>query len=206
MAPSVERREQHQDVGGAIAFVLVVVPRQQSGLHRLRRACLGDKLLGCFIEADQRPRRIMRPRIDVEHILHRSDEGSVGMSAGSPSSRSVRFEIVFLSARPTLLKCAASTILRSTTCSANRRMVQRARPAAVSRPASQFGLRLAIENRRNGRCFALLAHEHRIEPLGHECSRTRDTMVRFVSNASMISVSSQPGPPSARLPSAGCAP
>ena len=108
------------------ALVLVVVTRRLSRPHRLRCARLGNQLLRGFVEADERERRIMRSRIDVEHILHRCDERRVGLGRNDPIVGQVRFEIVFLSARPTVLKCAFSTILRSTTYSANRRMVQRA--------------------------------------------------------------------------------
>ena len=59
------------------AFVLVVVTRRLAGLHRFWRARLGDELLRRFVEADQRSVGIMRPRVDVEHVLHRGDEGRV---------------------------------------------------------------------------------------------------------------------------------
>ena len=108
------------------ALVFVVVARGLARLHRLRRARLADKLLGGFIETDQRARRIMRSRVDVEHVFHRCHERRVGFRRDHPIIGQVRFEIVFLSARPTVLKCAAGTIARSTTCSANSRMVQRA--------------------------------------------------------------------------------
>ena len=126
MTPAFERREQHEDVGRAIAFVLVVVTRRLSWLHRCGCAGLGDELLGGFVEADERARRIVRPRVDVQHVLHRRHERSIGFRRDHPVVGQVRFEIVFLSARPTVLKCAAATILRSTTCSASRRIVQRA--------------------------------------------------------------------------------
>ena len=152
------------------ALVLVVVTRRRSRSHGFRCARLGDELLGGFVEADQRPRRIVRPRVDVEHVLHRGDKCGVGFRRDDPVVGQVRFEIVFFSARPTVLKCAAGTILRSTTCSASRRMVQRAWPGwrLGAGQRRQLGLGLAIENRRNRRRFALFARQHRIEPLGHQ--------------------------------------
>ena len=126
MTPAFLRREQHEEVGRAVALVLVVVTRRLPRSHWLGRACLGDELLRRLVEADQRARRIVRPRVDLQHVLHRSDKGRVRLRRNDPVVGQVRFEIVFLSARPTVLKCAASTILRSTTCSASSRMVQRA--------------------------------------------------------------------------------
>ena len=45
MTPAFERGEQHEQVGCAISFVLVVVARGLSRQHRQRRARLGDELL-----------------------------------------------------------------------------------------------------------------------------------------------------------------
>src|SRR5215831_5244485 len=63
MAPTFERREQHEQICRAVALVLVVVACRLSRPYRDRRACLCNKLLGCLIETDQWSRRIMRTRI-----------------------------------------------------------------------------------------------------------------------------------------------
>jgi hypothetical protein len=128
------------------ALVLVVLTRGLSRLHRFGGARLGDVgsgfaapvLLTRFIEADQRSRRVVRSRVDVEHVLHRvmrdaclwHDEAGVGFRRDYPVVGQVRFEVVFLSAQsysgmPTVLKCAVGTIWRSTSAPASRRMVQR---------------------------------------------------------------------------------
>ena len=88
VAPAFERGEQHEQVGRAVALVLVVVARRLARPHRQRRARLGDELLGGLVEADERPGRIVRAVIDLEHVLHRRDEGRVLPWAGSPSIRS----------------------------------------------------------------------------------------------------------------------
>ena len=80
------------------ALVLVVVAGRKAWLHRLWRAGFLDQLLRDFVEADQRPRRIVRARVDVEHVLHRRDEGSVRFRRNHPIVRQVRFQIVFFSA------------------------------------------------------------------------------------------------------------
>ncbi len=91
MAPAFERRKQHEEIGRAIAPVFVVVAPRLSRPHGLAPACLGDELLARFIEADQLPGRLVRPRIDVEHILHRSDKGGVGFRRDHPVVGQVRF-------------------------------------------------------------------------------------------------------------------
>ena len=103
MTPAFERREQHEEVGRAVALVLVVVTRGLAGLHRLRLPRLGDELLRRLIEADQRPRWIVRSFVNIKHVFHRGDEGRVGFRRDHPIVGQVRFEIVFLSARPTVL-------------------------------------------------------------------------------------------------------
>ena len=45
VAPAFERREQHEQIGGAVALVLVIDADRLSGLHRDRHARLGDELL-----------------------------------------------------------------------------------------------------------------------------------------------------------------
>ena len=45
VAPAFERREQHEEVGGAVALVLVIETGRASRFHRDRRARLGKELL-----------------------------------------------------------------------------------------------------------------------------------------------------------------
>lgn len=85
------------------ALVLVVVTRWLAGPHRLRRARLGNELLARLIETNQRTLGIVGPRVNVEHVFHRRNKCSVGFWWDHPVVGQVRFEIVFLSARPTVL-------------------------------------------------------------------------------------------------------
>jgi hypothetical protein len=103
MTPALERGEQHEQIGRAVTLVLVVATRELSGLHRQRLPRLGNELLRCFVEADERAGRIVRSRVDVEHVLHRRDERRVGFRRDHPVVGQVRLEVVFLSARPTVL-------------------------------------------------------------------------------------------------------
>ena len=126
MAPAFERRKQHEQRGRAIALVFVIAPRRAPWRHWHGRPGLGRELLGGLVETNQRPLGIVGPGIDSQNILHRGDEGGVGLGWNDPVFVQMRFEIVFLSARPTVLKWAASTIFSSTTLSASIRMLQRA--------------------------------------------------------------------------------
>src|SRR5262249_11116036 len=94
------------------------------------------ELFRCLIQAHERPGRIVWTSIDLEHVLHCSDKRCVGFGRDDPVFFQVRFDVVFFSALATVLKCAVSTILRSTTCSAKRRTVQRARPSGGLEQAS----------------------------------------------------------------------
>jgi hypothetical protein len=54
MAPAFEGCKHHEDVGGAVALVLVIVASRASPLNRDRQACLGKELLGGLVQAHQR--------------------------------------------------------------------------------------------------------------------------------------------------------
>ena len=45
VAPAFERREHHEEVGGAVALVLVIATGWAARFHRDRHARLGDELL-----------------------------------------------------------------------------------------------------------------------------------------------------------------
>ena len=45
MAPAFERRKHHEEVGGAVALVLVIETGRASRFHRDRHARLGEQLL-----------------------------------------------------------------------------------------------------------------------------------------------------------------
>ena len=89
MAPTFERREQHEQICRAVALVLVVVACRLSRPHRHRRARLGNKLLGCLIETDQWSRRIMRTRINLKDVLHRCNKNAA-LAVGGITQYSLR--------------------------------------------------------------------------------------------------------------------
>jgi len=59
-APAFERREQHEQVGGAVGLVLVIDTGRASGLHWDRHTRLGDEFFGGLVQAHQRPVGIAR--------------------------------------------------------------------------------------------------------------------------------------------------
>lgn len=110
MAPAFERREHHEQFGHAVALILVIAADRAARLHRDGRARLGDELLGGLVQADQRPVGITQPRIDLQHVLHRRDEGGVATKAAlalggiTQHCQAVGPERVFFRTRP-MVEC-----------------------------------------------------------------------------------------------------
>lgn len=73
LAPGSVSVEEDEQIGGAVAPVFVVVALQPSRCGRDRLAHLADELRRAFVEAHDRPLRIGRLGIEVEHILHARD-------------------------------------------------------------------------------------------------------------------------------------
>ena len=65
--------EDDEQIGGAVAAILVIVTFELARLGRDRLAHLADELDRAFVEADHRALRIGRFGIEVEHILHAGD-------------------------------------------------------------------------------------------------------------------------------------
>ena len=136
VTPAFQRREQHEQIGGAITLVFVIVAGRAPWRHGQGGTGFGGELLGGLVETNQRPIGIMGTGVEGQNIFHRGDEGRVRFGRNDPVFAQMRFEMVFLSARPTVLKWACSTIFNSTTLSASRRMLQRACPGGGSEQAS----------------------------------------------------------------------
>src|ERR1700741_645152 len=194
--PALKRGEQHEQVGGAVAFVLVIDPLRASPFHRDRRARLGNQLLGGFVQADERHFRIVRLSVDIQHLLHGRYECAIGLRRDDPLFLAVRLKRVFLRTRPIVLSLARSTMPRYTTLSSKSRSVQRARPSggveqarAVRRAwlsPSKIGSLAGV-----ARCLRLRTASR---PSSTNCWRTRVTMDMLVSSALTIWPSLQPSP------------
>ena len=106
MPSAFQRREQYEQVGGAIAGVIIIVSRGMPWLGRDWHARFGHELLRRLIQADHRDYRIIRSLIDLQHILHGRDEGGVAVRSDDPLLFQMRLERVFLSVRPIVLSLA----------------------------------------------------------------------------------------------------
>ena len=137
MPPAFQRREHHEQIGDAIAFVFVIVTRWLSRFGGDRRARLDDQLLGRFVKAHERALRIVRSLIDFQHVFHGGDKRRVGVGQNHPLLLAMRFEYVFFSVRPIVLSLARSTMCSSTTFSSSRRRLQRANPPGPERGSAR---------------------------------------------------------------------
>ena len=115
MPPSLQWGEQHEQIGGAVALILVVVAGWLSWLCRDWDTRFLDELLRRLVQADDGAVRIMRPLVDLQDVLHAGYEGGVGLRRDDPLLLQVRLESVFLSVRPIVLSLARSTMFSSTT-------------------------------------------------------------------------------------------
>src|SRR5207253_2344529 len=122
------RSKHHEEIGGAIALVLVIETGRASRFHRDRHARFGNELLRGFVEANQRTIAVAWPRVDGQHVFHSGYERAVGLRRDDPVLAAMGLESVFLSVRPIVLSLARSTMPSSTTLFSNNRKVQRARP------------------------------------------------------------------------------
>src|SRR5437763_1450003 len=82
--PAFQRRKHHEQIGRAVAFILIVAPSWSPGLRRNWDTRFGDELLRGFVQANQGKRRIGRALIDFQHVLHASYEGSVAIGRNDP--------------------------------------------------------------------------------------------------------------------------
>src|ERR1700704_2503514 len=196
MPPPLKRCEQHEQIGGAVAFVFVVNPLRASLFHRDRRARFRHQLLGGLVQANERDFRIVRLRINLQHLFHGCYECAIGLRRDDPLFFAVRLKRVFLRTRPIVLLLARSAMPSSTTWSSKSRSVQRARPSggleqakAVRRACfspSKMGVLAGV-----ARCLRLRTASR---PSSTNCWRTRVTIDMLVSRASMIWPSLQPSP------------
>src|SRR6516225_7117216 len=128
VAPAFERCKHHEDIGGAVALVLIIAASRTSPLHRDRQARLGKELLGGLVQAHQRVIGIAWPGVDRQHIFHGGYERTIGFRRDDPALSAMGLENVFFSTRPIVESLAWSTICSATTSFRFRTKFQRARP------------------------------------------------------------------------------
>src|SRR5258707_935231 len=140
VAPTFERSKHHEEIGGAIALVLVIETGRASRFHRDRHARFGNELLRGLVEANQRTIAVAWPRVDGQHVFHSGYERAVGLRRDDPVLAAMGLKSVFLSARPIVLSLARSTMPSATAFLSNKRQVQRLRPLAGLAQAKAISL------------------------------------------------------------------
>src|SRR5215510_1727910 len=63
VTPAFERSKHHEEIGGAIALILIIETCRASCFHRDRHARFGNELLRGLVEANQRTIAVAWPRI-----------------------------------------------------------------------------------------------------------------------------------------------
>ena len=175
VAPAFERREQHEQVGGAVALVLVIDAGRAPGFIGIGTRVSAMSCLEVSSRQTSGAIGIMGPHIDGEHVLHRGYEGAVGLRRDDPALPAMGFETVFLSVRPIVELLARSTMPSSTTLFSNSRNVQRARPFGGLEQARAISLASFSPSKMRGtagvaRCLRLKTASN---PSSTSCLRTR---------------------------------
>src|SRR5438270_13793029 len=98
MLPALKRREQHEEIGGAVALIFVIDARRLTAFHR-QGPCFPDELFRGLVETDQWPVRIAaaacRPP-ECPPSPPRTRRWRVGRWWNDPLFFQVRSENVFL--------------------------------------------------------------------------------------------------------------
>src|SRR5271166_5320952 len=196
MPPAFQRREHYEQVGRAIALILIVMPRGVAGLGRDRHARFGDQLLRCLVQAHHGERRVVRPLINLQYVLHAGDEGGVGIRRDDPLLLQMRLESVFFSVRPIVLSLARATMFSCTTAVSSSCSVHRARPLGGSEQANAISLASAAPSKMRGLAEAgeCLRVSTASNPSSTSCWRVRATVATLVSRAEAIWLSLHPAP------------
>src|SRR5262249_56002787 len=117
-------------VGGAVADVLVVEPLRLTRPGRDRLHGLADQLLAGLVQGDQGSPVVVGPVVDLQHILHGTDELGIGLGRDAPLLPQPGLDLVFFSARRTVSSQTLSTTRNSTSWSARSCIVHSLRPSA----------------------------------------------------------------------------
>lgn len=94
VAPPAQRLVEHPHAAHALADVFMI-DALFAARRRDRLARLADQLLGLFVHAHHRTQRIVRPRIRLQHLLHRRHERRVMRRRDAPHLPTPRLYLVF---------------------------------------------------------------------------------------------------------------
>src|SRR5271167_3739012 len=197
-APALQRREHHEYIGHAVAFVFVIVWGFSSRLGGDRRTRLDDQLLGRFIQTDQRAIGVTRLLLGFQHVFHGGDEAGVGVRRDHPLPPAMRFEDVFFKTLPIVLSLAFSTMFNSTTFSSSRRRLQRANPSGAGEQVRAINFASVAPSKIRGRAELglYLRASAPSSPSSTRRRRRRPILLMLVSSAAEIALSLQPSPAS----------
>src|ERR1700756_985600 len=185
VTPAFQRREHHEQIGDAVAFIFVVVARWSSRLGADRLPRLHYQSLRLFIETNQGPLRIVGPLVDFKNVFHRRYEGRVGLGSDHPLLLAMRVEDVFLSVRPIVLSLAFSTMFNSTLFSSRRRRLHLAKPSGGGPHVKAISFASAAPSNIRGRADLGLYLRDRTasRPSSTSSLRVRSTVASPVSKA-----------------------
>src|SRR5262245_22107965 len=96
VAPAFERSKHHEEIGGAIALILIIETGRASCFHRDRHARFGNELLRGLVEANQRTIAVAWPRVDGQHVFHSGYERAVGLRRDDLVLAAMGLKSVFL--------------------------------------------------------------------------------------------------------------
>ncbi len=109
-----EGLQHHEDVGDPVADVFMVIPCRTPRRHRQGPLRFADQLLACLVQTNQRVLRVVRPLIDIQHVLHRADELGTGFARQAPHLPPPRLQLVFFNVLRTVSGLTLSTSSKAT--------------------------------------------------------------------------------------------
>ena len=127
--PSLQGREQHEQVAHPVSLVFVIVGHGCPGPRREGLPGLLHQLLAGLVQAHQDLIVLVFTMIDLQHVLHGAHEFGAALGREAPALLQPRLEFVFFRVRRTVSGLMLSTISRSTNPSASICMVQLTRPS-----------------------------------------------------------------------------
>lgn len=74
MPPPGAGLKEHKEGAGAVALVLIIIPLRLTRLGSQRLAYFSDQLIGTLIKAHHGKARIIRLRIEIQHVFHAPDK------------------------------------------------------------------------------------------------------------------------------------
>src|ERR671918_477477 len=192
-----QRLEDHEQIGRALALVLVIDALRLPRRHRDGQAGFCHQLFAGLIHAHLRAPGIVGTHVDLQHIFHSTDKLGIGLRRNHPLFVLPRFEVVFLSVVRTHSALIVSTTSSATNWSANNLSVHCARPAGGALQAKAISrASWAPSSLRYCRPVGRWRDNAASQPCSTKAWRTRCTVDSLVSKAAAISASVQQ-----RLPS-----